>query len=1134
MAYLSKNLRSFIPAILFLSISLLINQTMQTTQAAPTAMLSMAEVDANEVRCLFDDSCTVFTQNKTAAFTFDGLSGSGVLQSQQWPRGKAGTSGHGLYPYLYRIDMRELVAEGDPACVDAVSFPFGPAVPLDYDQDGQLENAFVITSGDDGSITPDSIDLTNNTLTITLNEAVCSDTSPADNDGNSSFYVGLASPFRDREVTATVQNNLEAPHEVTIDAPDFAGGVTLTAVPSSGRAGDSVQLIGSGYVPGGYNGTIRWNGTDVETFDVPSGGAFSQPFTIPTDAAMGVGTITVCSLNPCATGEFEQLAEAPFEVTGIFLPYSISLPLIVREGSSATEPLTHVVDPTVQPAQESLPGLDGGEERPLTALRSPQGNVTTFVANELIIQTDSSATLNSFLARTGGEVLLEIDPAAADLTDLPKMYLVRVNLSMADSSNLDALLTDLAASEIESFGQLAFGDSDGVNVMAMAASEASSGLTVGVNWVSDTVAIPTSSTEAPRGSTLGGITYDPDATNWPHFAQGTVQDIGVPEAWSLLDSVGRLSRTIDVAVLDGGYFPNSDFPTTMTYLSTVPFVTDPRGVNGVDGRAPFHGTDVLLTVAAQSDNGEGIVGVAEPVARPIAVYTTYDYVVSIASVLAARAAGADIINMSYSADVPSIVDWTILPFRATTAALESSGVLLFASSGNDGFNVDGEDCFGVCWEHTFVTPCENEGVICVGGLTWNSQNRHPSSNFGASDVDIYAPFTVYRGESPRCPGCRTVVGQIDGTSFASPYAASVAALIWAADPSQSASEVWTTMRDTAHTSPDANVNRYVNAFDGVLEAIGSTGIGVELLAPAEGAEYPLGYSRSLRARVGYVSSVGGTAVRVEWRVDGSLVHTSTYNPGSGSHTLLPSASANNLSVGSHTVSVRVIAGSVVSEESATFTIVNTPPTVEIEQPTSGAAYCPGETINFRGSAFDTNEFMGLPNSAYAWRSSIDGNMGTGATLSYSSLSSGNHVITLRATDNQGEFDEDSINVTIRAASHPDCVDLSPTARIDSPENDVIIYADTYDGTYWYKNVTLVGTAMDVEDADSTLTVQWFSDIEGSLGSTSVNGSTGETSITAKLTVRDGCGTSHMITMRVTDSAGNISEDQIRIRMALLC
>ena len=1106
-----------------------------TTNEAPTASiaapLSFVNVSANDVQCLFHAECDPTVDNATALFTYDGMDGAGYLQTRTWSRGQAGTAGAGLYPYLYRIDLEELVSTGNPACINNFALDFGPVVPLDYNGDNSLDYGFIVTSGEPGSIAPSSVDLTNGRLTFTFATPVCG--AFFNTDGNSSFFFGLASPFRDQEVTAVFDDWLD----VLTHAPDFSSDPTLQVFPSDGLAGETVQLIGSGYVPGGYAGTIRWNQSDVETMTIPSGGAFAQPFTIPATAATADHMIAVCSLSPCATGDFEQIAEAPFGVYGRLLSTltnHLFLPIIRNDGLAAVQPFSYSVDPNVSPFELELPGLDGGTPRPLAAVRDPRGQVATFVANELVVQTEDTAALNALLTRTGGEILLELDPAEAGLNDLAKIYLVRANLSTADMGGFTTNINSLMDDDIQSAGHFAYSSQDGTQIFALAAAEAVNGLTVGINWVSKTDAIPISSREANNGPTVGGVVYTSNAYAWSYFAQGTVQDIGVPEAWTLMHRAGRLSNRVDLAILDGGFYPNADFPAGTTYLSAIPFIPDPRNVDGIDGSAPFHGTDVLQTAVGVSDDNFGIVGVAAPVARPIAVYTTYDYVISIGSVLLARAAGADIINMSYSANVPAVFGWTVWPFEATTAAVRASGALLFASAGNDGQNVDGQDCFlGICWEHTWHTPCENAGVICVGGLGWNSQRRHGNSNHGPDDVDIFAPYTVYRGQTPATPNGGNIVGTINGTSFSSPYVASVAALIWASDPSLNANQVWAIMRDTAHSSPDTRVNRYVNAYDAVLSAIG-VGVDVDLRSPANGGVYPKNFPVRLDANVGYVAAGSGIPVQVQWRVNGTLINTTNYSPGIGSHVLYPQAYAHGLSEGTHTASIRVTAGSTVINRSATFTIENSPPTASIDQPSSGSTFCSGETIIFRGSAFDPNQPGGLPDSAFAWRSNVNGNLGTGATRSVSTLSNGSHVITLRVTDDGGLWDEDSINLTILANTHPDCEDLPPSAQITNPANGTVFWADSFDGTYWYKQITFTGVVDDVEDPISDLTVEWLSDRQGSLGTPAVNPTTGVTTITANIRVFDSCGSFHVITLRVTDSDGNVTEDQITIYVELLC
>ncbi|HLF01500.1 MAG TPA: hypothetical protein VI547_05960, partial [Anaerolineales bacterium] len=107
-------------------------------------------------------------------------------------------------------------------------------------------------------------------------------------------------------VTLTVLYGLFAAPQKALAAPG------LSVSPGSGPAGSVVTLSGSGYTPGGYNGTVRWDGADQFTFSIPAGGSFNIQFTVPGNASTGNHTFTVCAY--CGGGEFEQIASASFSV----------------------------------------------------------------------------------------------------------------------------------------------------------------------------------------------------------------------------------------------------------------------------------------------------------------------------------------------------------------------------------------------------------------------------------------------------------------------------------------------------------------------------------------------------------------------------------------------------------------------------------------------------------------------------------------------------------------------------------------------------------------------------------------------------------------------------------------------------
>src|SRR5690606_32883931 len=297
----------------------------------------------------------------------------------------------------------------------------------------------------------------------------------------------------------------------------------------------------------------------------------------------------------------------------------------------------------------------------------------------------------------------------------------------------------------------------------------------------------------------------------------------------LLELAGKLENRVKLAILDMGFEPNADFAAGWLAISNVPFV-DPVGTENLlfcefldFGSCPWHGTNAASAAFALPDNDFGSAGPAGPVADPVLVFTLYDMFTSVTALATAKDAGAKIANMSYGAAIPDVLFFTVEPFDVATASFRDSGMLLFAAAGNDDDDVDAERCirFIGClgWEEAWHTPCENAGVICVGGTNGNSTSRASGSNYGAEHVDIFAPFTMWLGPDPEAPGNEARVTH--GTSYSSPFAAGVAALIWAADPSLSANEVEDILLATAHSSPDDEVNGYVNALGAVQEALGN-------------------------------------------------------------------------------------------------------------------------------------------------------------------------------------------------------------------------------------------------------------------------------------------------------------------------
>ncbi len=90
---------------------------------------------------------------------------------------------------------------------------------------------------------------------------------------------------------------------------------------------------------------------------------------------------------------------------------------------------------------------------------------------------------------------------------------------------------------------------------------------------------------------------------------------------------------------------------------------------------------------------------------------------------------------------------------------------------------------------------------------------------------------------------------------------------------------------------------------------------------------------------------------------------------------------------------------------------NTAPVAQITSPADGAAYTVGDTIQFEGSATDTEDGV-LSGASLVWASDIDGQVGTGGTCSSDGLSPGAHQITLSGTDSGGAAGMDTVLVNI--------------------------------------------------------------------------------------------------------------------------
>ena len=194
-------------------------------------------------------------------------------------------------------------------------------------------------------------------------------------------------------------------------------------------------------------------------------------------------------------------------------------------------------------------------------------------------------------------------------------------------------------------------------------------------------------------------------------------------------------------------------------------------------------------------------------------------------------------------------------------------------------------------------------------------------------------------------------------------------------------------------------------------------------------------------------------------------------------------------------------------DSITVVILETEePVAEIITPESTGVYYSDQKIAFEGLVSDAEDDADLL-VAY-WESDIDGVLSdvdsipdsAGTVLGYGYLTEGEHAIELHVEDTTGKPDTESVFITVGPPnSAPLCEISSPEDGAAGPEGEL---------------VTFGGTVSDVDVPASYLSIEWSSDKDGVLGSSSPDSSGNVSFPFADLTVN-----THVISMTVTDEIG---------------
>ncbi len=468
-----------------------------------------------------------------------------------------------------------------------------------------------------------------------------------------------------------------------------------------------------------------------------------------------------------------------------------------------------------------------------------------------------------------------------------------------------------------------------------------------------------------------------------YASQWHLPKIAAPAGWDITTG----SSTVDVAILDTGVDP--DHPDLAGKLlpgyNFYTYTTDTHDVYG-------HGTKVAGSAAAITNNGIGVAGVAwkNPI-MPLVItdttgYATYTRMAN--AIIYAADHGVRIINISFggtssSTTLQSAVDYAW-----------NKGAVIFASAGN--YNTS-----------TPYYPAACNNVVSVAATDANDA-KASFSNYGTT-IDIAAP-----GVSILATADGGGYASVSGTSFSSPIAAGLGALILSVNPTLSnaqvvdiitknADDIGTPGFDQYFGYGRINVLKSLTAAQSAVPASDTTAPTVAITSPSSSSTV----KASVAVAVAAADNVG--VAKVELRINGALFATSATAPFSFSWdtTTAPDGTYTLEATDYDTAGNVGTSGSVpVKVANAVDTIA---PTVAITSPANGAVI--GDKTTISVAAADN---VGVSRIELY----IDGRLTTSKTgvtsLSYSwnskKAASGAHSIAAKAFDAMGNLGTTAITV----------------------------------------------------------------------------------------------------------------------------
>jgi hypothetical protein len=172
------------------------------TWPAMAEPLTIVDVAAPAINCVFDNSCKVTVTDSVDAIAIPALSGRAVLQSRTYAVA-TGAPAAGLTGYEFRVDLTQATAGAAQVCVTRLRLDVGPLSRLAYPGGSGPADVYVISTGGLGTVGVASADRAENAITFAFWKPVCAGAGSAK--GETSYFFGLAAAKAPKPGTAQVQ-----------------------------------------------------------------------------------------------------------------------------------------------------------------------------------------------------------------------------------------------------------------------------------------------------------------------------------------------------------------------------------------------------------------------------------------------------------------------------------------------------------------------------------------------------------------------------------------------------------------------------------------------------------------------------------------------------------------------------------------------------------------------------------------------------------------------------------------------------------------------------------------------------------------------------------------------------------------